>query len=293
MPKTTTKPKQVTTKPYSKQLRGDLKAAAGTSTGDNKNNNNTRSTTRTKGSRQKSGASMLQSGADFGDKSHQQEPAFAKQQRELPNRRPGSVGITNNTSTSNRSSNDNNSKDIIVSVLATRKQYEQEIMDGSEDNVDNESLIDVNNGSSDDANQTKDKCAAKQNDGVANAAMVIDNASRSSQKLSTLTFEEYNCNEDQRETEEGLNMFIDNRPFSEICTVLKNSIYTIVEERLFPTSKFYVDDDNVDEIVGFVMNNVGLHGRSMKHKQARSKWWCTVRNYIKSRTNEYRQLVYD
>ncbi|HEY9297688.1 MAG TPA: hypothetical protein VIQ31_15245 [Phormidium sp.] len=122
---------------------------------------------------------------------------------------------------------------------------------------------------------------------------VSDDPLNASQKVASLNFDKFQNVDDEKETDEGLNMFLDDRPFSEISSVLKNSIYVVVEERLFPTSKFYVDDEDIDKIVGFVMNNVGLHGRSMKQKQARSKWWVTVRDYIKTRTNDCRQLVYD
>ncbi|HEY9299042.1 MAG TPA: hypothetical protein VIQ31_22345 [Phormidium sp.] len=132
-------------------------------------------------------------------------------------------------------------------------------------------------------------------DSVNESAMddAVENITKASNVISKNINQDNESVGDDRETEEGLNMFIEDRPYAKLGSVLKNSVYAVVDERLFPTSKFYVDDEDVDAIVGFVMNNVGLHGRSAKHRQTRTKLWCPIRDYIKTRTNECRQLVYD
>ena len=111
--------------------------------------------------------------------------------------------------------------------------------------------------------------------------------------LSSMTTEDYIPSLEMKESNEGLNMFLDDRPHPVLGSVLKNAIYTIVDERLFQSSKFYYNDQDADTVVGYVMNNVGLHGWSMIHKQERTKWWDAIRDYIKTCTNKCRQLVYD
>ena len=197
MPKHSKNNNNASTKPHPKQHHDDLKLEVEHDTGVNANSNETGITTDTKTSRQKRGSSAVspvnQVGSDARKKRLQQSPPLAKQQRALPNRGPAPEEITNNRSSNDSSSDSSDTKGNIVDVVSNRTHSEPEMEDGSQD----------------DTNNITSKHAAKKSSCAENTVTVINNISNLSQRLSTLTFEEYNNNEDTREVEEGLNMFMD------------------------------------------------------------------------------------
>lgn len=94
----------------------------------------------------------------------------------------------------------------------------------------------------------------------------------------------------------GRRMFVEDAPITVpnlLPVDLVNQVKGFVENNLFPKCKFYWDDNDVDNVVGYVMHLCGYGGATESDRKARMKMWVAVRTLIWRRTNELRQLVCD
>jgi hypothetical protein len=94
----------------------------------------------------------------------------------------------------------------------------------------------------------------------------------------------------------GRRMFVEDAPivhYDGLPLELVNKMRAFVDNNLFPQCKFYVEEKNLDEVIGYVMYLCGYGGESESDRVDRMRMWVACRMLVGKRTNDLRQLVYD
>jgi hypothetical protein len=92
----------------------------------------------------------------------------------------------------------------------------------------------------------------------------------------------------------GLNMFIEDMPVTKLDTFTVGAhVMKCIHDKLFPNCKFFKNDEDIDQFVGFVFSEIGMNGNTLEDRFKRCGLWSAVRKTIKTRTCDHRQLCID
>ena len=92
----------------------------------------------------------------------------------------------------------------------------------------------------------------------------------------------------------GINLFMEDLPVGTLDPfTIGAHVNKCVHEKLFPHCKFFKNNGDIDQFVGFVFTEIGINKPTVEDSGKRKQLWYAVRSTIKKRTNDNRQLCVD
>jgi len=70
-------------------------------------------------------------------------------------------------------------------------------------------------------------------------------------------------------------------------------VHKCIHEKLFPRCKFFRNNQDIDLFMAMVFDDIGMGGFTPDDHYKRMTTWIAIRQFIKKRTNDIRQLCVD